>query len=101
MWIFLWIAIFLLYLALVEGRLAEKCLICDTESAMSQRRGSGITVESAARRGGGVLAREMLSADVEQYDSINDAALAQGLRSLEEGGTEIWYAKSSRDLGMG
>jgi len=70
---------------------------------MSQRRGLGITVESTSRRGVGVLAKEILSADVEQYESINDAALSQGLREMEEGNTEIWYWKKSqaRDMSMG
>lgn len=38
----------------------------------------------------------------EQYKTLNDAASKyQKLTDLEKGSTKIWYAKETRDLGMG
>lgn len=39
--------------------------------------------------------------DVTQYKSINDANNWYELPELRKGNTEIWYARNTRDLGMG
>lgn len=54
-----------------------------------------------SRRGRGRTAEVLLAAD--QYETLNDAAVAQGIAGLAPGKVEVWYYKTNlgRDLGMG